>query len=87
VADQVLARIEQLAVEVRAQGQVLRVIVTGAKLHNEMLARVLEEVTKKGDGSLGEMLAELVAESRHHTVQLDRVLATTPVPAPTTGSW
>ncbi len=43
------------------------------RLHNEMLAKVLEAVTKEGNGELGELLALLVKDSGQHTELLELI--------------
>jgi hypothetical protein len=67
-------RIEGLAEAIRAQGRSLAIMIGAQKLHNEMLAQVLEAVTKESDGALGKLLAKLAAESVEHTKKLDLII-------------
>ena len=67
-------RVESLAEAIRGQGRVLAMMLGHQKLHNEMLAKVLEAVTKEGDGELGELLSKLVSASAEHTEKLDLIV-------------
>jgi hypothetical protein len=67
-------RIEDVARAITAQGRVIAMLVQGQKLHIEMLAKVLEAVTKEGDSTLADLLARLANESGEHTTKLDLIL-------------
>jgi hypothetical protein len=67
-------RIEALAAAITAQNRTLAFMLSNQKLHNEMLAKVLEAVTKEGDSELGELLAKLVSDSAEHTEKLDLII-------------
>jgi len=73
VADAMSDRIENLAQAITAQGRVLAMMLGHQKLHNEMLAKVLEAVTKESDGTLGDLLERLVAASAEHTEKLNAI--------------
>ena len=67
--------IEALAAAITAQNRTLALVLSNQKLHNEMLAKVLEAVTKEGDSELGEgFLAKLVSDSAEHTEKLDLII-------------
>lgn len=55
-------RVERLAEAITAQGRVLAMMLNTLKLHNEMLAKVLETVTRPPDDDdpLGGKLSEIV---------------------------
>jgi hypothetical protein len=73
MSDALSDRVENLAEAIRAQGRVLAMMLGHQKLHNEMLAKVLEAVTQESDGSLAELLTELVTASRDHTEKLTAI--------------
>jgi hypothetical protein len=56
-------RVERLAEALGAQNRTLAMMLGSQRLHNEMLAKVLEAVTKEGDGELGELLGKLVKDN------------------------
>ena len=57
-------RVENLAEAIRGQGRVLAMMLGHQKLHNEMLAKVLEAVTRPPDDDdvLGGTLSQLVKQ-------------------------
>jgi hypothetical protein len=55
-------RVERLAEALGAQNRTLGMMLGAQRLHNEMLAKVLEAVTKEGDGELGELLGKLAKD-------------------------
>jgi hypothetical protein len=74
MADALGDRVERLAEAISAQGRVMAMMLGHQKLHNEMLAKVLEAVTKEADGELGDLLSKLVRDSAIHTEKLDAIL-------------
>ncbi len=75
MSDAIGDRIENLAEAVRAQGRVLGMMLGHQKLHNDMLAKVLEAVTKThadddDDDGLGGLLNRLVEQSKDHGEKL-----------------
>ncbi len=75
----VLERLDGLAAEINGLAQVVRVIISTQNVTADLVARVLEEVTRKSDGdTLGELLAELVMSGRRHTEMLENIQARVP---------
>lgn len=70
-------RMESLAEAIRSHGRVLAVMLGNQKLHNEMLAKVLEAVTSKpadGENGLEKLLAALVRDIGHLGEKLDLII-------------
>jgi hypothetical protein len=56
-------RVERLAEAITAQNRTLAMMLSNQRLHNEMLAKMLEAVgTPPGDDALGGMLSEIVKQ-------------------------
>jgi F0F1-type ATP synthase delta subunit len=66
-------RVEDLAAAITGQNRTLAFMLSNQRLHNEMLAKVLEAVTKEGDDRLGNLLAQLVKESGEHGEVLELI--------------
>jgi len=70
-------RVESLAEAIRGQGRAMAVMLGNQKLCNEMLAKVLEEVTRKpgqGENGLEKLLAALVRDIGNLDQKLDIII-------------
>jgi len=72
----VLERLDGLAAEINVLAQAMRVVISNQTTTADLVARVLEAVSRKSDGdTLGELLAELVMSGRRHTEMLENIQA------------
>jgi hypothetical protein len=73
--DTVVGQLAGIREALQAQNRALAIMVRDQTLHGEMLAKILEAVTREADGDdpLSELLAALVEADRQHALMLESV--------------
>ena len=75
-------RVEDLREGLQSQNKSLAYLMQQQRLQGEMLAKVLEVITKQPEGDgLGDLLRDLIAADRHHAEMLEKILTAVTQPA------